>query len=202
MVQSIHVVDGQPVRKGDVLVELEGQLTEADIKRLGSELLAAQIDQARASTLLSALDSDVAPASLAPLIPQATAAQQVLITDLFEKITTYDFKVASARKSRRADGRWELSIDIDAQKFYADPQGTQTEAPLEAVIDVGVFTADPAKPGFGADRVLHLQHHEVRSGRQTLTLVVDEEPAFVGADPYSNYIDITPTDNVVAIVGD
>ncbi|MFG0400347.1 MULTISPECIES: HlyD family type I secretion periplasmic adaptor subunit [Pseudomonas] len=76
VVQSIHVVDGQPVRKGDVLVELEGQLTEADIKRLGSELLAAQIDQARASTLLSALDGDVAPASLAPLIPQATAAQQ------------------------------------------------------------------------------------------------------------------------------
>ena len=76
VVQSIHVVDGQPVRKGDVLVELEGQLTEADIKRLGSELLAAQIDQARASTLLSALDGDVAPASLAPLIPQATAVQQ------------------------------------------------------------------------------------------------------------------------------
>lgn len=133
---------------------------------------------------------------------QATAAQQALITDLFEKITTYDFKVASARKSRRADGRWELSIDIDAQKFYADSKGTQAEAPLEAVIDVGVFTADPAMPGFGADRVLHLQHHDVRSGRQTLTLVVDQEPAFVGADPYSKYIDITPTDNVVAIAGD
>lgn len=76
VVQAIHVVDGQAVRKGDALVELEGQLTEADVKRLGSELLAARIDQARASTLLSALDGDDAPASLAPLIPQATAAQQ------------------------------------------------------------------------------------------------------------------------------
>ena len=76
VVQAIHVVDGQAVRKGDVLVELEGQLTEADIKRLGSELLAAQIDQARASTLLSALESGEAPASLAPLIPLATPWQQ------------------------------------------------------------------------------------------------------------------------------
>ncbi|AJG17111.1 HlyD family secretion protein [Pseudomonas plecoglossicida] len=71
VVQAIHVVDGQAVRKGDALVELEGQLTEADVKRLGSELLAARIDQARASTLLSALDGDDAPASLASLIPQA-----------------------------------------------------------------------------------------------------------------------------------
>lgn len=62
VVQAIHVVDGQAVRKGDVLVELEGQLTGADIRRLGSELLAAQIDQARATTLLNALDSNEPPA--------------------------------------------------------------------------------------------------------------------------------------------
>ncbi|WP_416468016.1 HlyD family type I secretion periplasmic adaptor subunit [Pseudomonas sp. LFS044] len=76
VVQAIHVVDGQAVRKGDVLVELEGQLTGADIRRLGSELLAAQIDQARATTLLNALDSNEPPASLGPLVPLATAAQQ------------------------------------------------------------------------------------------------------------------------------
>lgn len=76
VVRAIHVVDGQAVRTGDVLVELDGQLTDADIKRLGSELLAAQIDQARASTLLNALDGNEAPASLTPLIPLATAEQQ------------------------------------------------------------------------------------------------------------------------------
>lgn len=76
VVQAIHVVDGQEVRKGDVLVELEGQQTDADIKRLTNELLAAQIDQARATTLLQALDGGHAPASLAGLIPSATSAQQ------------------------------------------------------------------------------------------------------------------------------
>lgn len=76
VVQAIHVVDGQTVAKGDLLIELEGQLTAADIKRLNSELLAARIDLARAATLLDALDGNTAPASLAPRIPQATAQQQ------------------------------------------------------------------------------------------------------------------------------
>lgn len=76
VVKSIHVVDGQAVRKGDVLVQLEDQMTQADVKRLESELLAAQIDQARASTLLSALETGHAPASVAPILPLATAAQQ------------------------------------------------------------------------------------------------------------------------------
>lgn len=77
VVQAIHVADGQLVRKGDLLVELEGQITAADVRRLGSELLAAQIDQARADTLLAALERNAPPASLAPLIPQAPVAQQV-----------------------------------------------------------------------------------------------------------------------------
>ena len=76
VVQAIHVVDGQYVGKGDLLIELESQVTLADIKRLSSELLDAQIDQARASTLLEALEQDTSPVSLAMQIPQATSAQQ------------------------------------------------------------------------------------------------------------------------------
>ncbi|WP_069942939.1 HlyD family type I secretion periplasmic adaptor subunit [Pseudomonas putida] len=123
VVQGIHVIDGQAVRKGDVLVELEGQLTEADVKRLGSELLAAQIDQARASTLLSALDKGKAPASLAPLIPLATAAQQAgaqrwlegqyleLQTTLEQADAEIDQRAAEIRSAQgRADSLHQLLV--------------------------------------------------------------------------------------------
>ena len=130
---------------------------------------------------------------------QAAPEQQALITDLFEKITTYDFKVVEASKHQRPDGKWDVTLELDAKKFYADEKGTQTEGPLEATIDLGVFTADPTKPQFNASSVLHLQHQSVRSGRQTLSVVVDQEPKYVGADPYSKYIDVSPTDNVVAV---
>ncbi len=41
---------------------------------------------------------------------------QQLITDLFQKITLYDVKVTGARKQPRADGMWDVALDIDARK--------------------------------------------------------------------------------------
>lgn len=76
VVRAIHVSDGQAVRAGDLLVELEGQITAADIQRLSGELLAAQIDKARARALLTAIDNAREPEPLAQLIPQASATQQ------------------------------------------------------------------------------------------------------------------------------
>ncbi|HEY0974427.1 MAG TPA: M1 family aminopeptidase [Solimonas sp.] len=131
---------------------------------------------------------------------QASPELQPLIADLFEKITTYDFKVVQAKATPRPDGKWDVAVEIDARKHYADGKGVQAEAPLETVIDVGVFAVQPGAPDFTADSVYFLQHQPVRSGRQTLNLVVDREPKFVGADPYSKYIDSTPADNVLAVV--
>lgn len=76
VVRAIHVSDGQVVKAGDLLVELEGQITAADIQRLGSELLAAQIDKARAGALLTAIDNAREPEPLAQLIPHASPTQQ------------------------------------------------------------------------------------------------------------------------------
>ncbi|QCI12767.1 HlyD family type I secretion periplasmic adaptor subunit [Pseudomonas putida] len=77
VVQSIHVRDGQAVSKGELLLALEGQMTRAEIDRLQGDRLAAQVDLARSSTLLAAIDGDAPPASLAPLIPEATSTQQM-----------------------------------------------------------------------------------------------------------------------------
>lgn len=72
VVKAIHVYDGQRVKIGDVLVELDAQITGADVERLKSELLAAQVDRARANTMLEAIQNKDEPASLAGLIPQAS----------------------------------------------------------------------------------------------------------------------------------
>ncbi|TBV06425.1 HlyD family type I secretion periplasmic adaptor subunit [Phytopseudomonas dryadis] len=76
VVKAIHVHDGQPVKAGELLVELDGQITTADVERLASEWLAAQIDSARARLLLQAIDQQAEPGPVAELIPQASAAQQ------------------------------------------------------------------------------------------------------------------------------
>lgn len=174
-------------------------------------LLKDQIGEAAVNRALQSLLRDYAfrgapyPTSrdlIQRLRAEAGPGQQALIGDLFEKITTYDFKVVSARKSQRADGQWDLRLDVEANKFYSDEKGTQAEAPLEARVDIGAFTANPTEPGSSADSVLLLLPQALRSGRQTLNLIVAREPQFVGADPYSKYIDVSPIDNIVAVTGD
>lgn len=75
VVRSIKVRDGQTVKAGEVLVELDTNMTGADIKRLKSELLAAQVDSARATALIDAIQIGKAPGTLVGQIPEAAPAQ-------------------------------------------------------------------------------------------------------------------------------
>ena len=77
VVKAIHVYDGQQVKVGDLLIELDTSMTGADVERLNSDLLAAQVDSARAQALLDAIQHNRAPTSMAQLIPQASAEQQL-----------------------------------------------------------------------------------------------------------------------------
>lgn len=65
VVKAIHVYDGQQVKAGDLLVELDGSQTTADVERLKSDLMAAQVDSARATVLLEAIEGGQEPASIA-----------------------------------------------------------------------------------------------------------------------------------------
>ena len=130
---------------------------------------------------------------------QATPELQDLITDLFESITLYDLKVTGARKTRLADNKWNVAIDVQARKLYADAKGEETEAPLDGSFDIGVFTAEPGKTGFTDESVLSLQRQRVTTGKQTFNVVVDKEPAFVGFDPYNKYVDRDSEDNVLKV---
>ena len=127
---------------------------------------------------------------------EAGPQHDALIRDLFERITLLDAKVVSARAKRRADGKWDVVIDIDARKLVADGKGVETEEPLDEMLEVGVFTIEPGKAGFKADAVLALQRRTLHSGKQSVTLTVDREPLFAGVDPYNKRIDRNSEDNI------
>jgi hemolysin D len=54
-VKAIHVVDGQAVKAGQVLVELDATMARADSTRTGNDLTTARLQAARARGLLAAL---------------------------------------------------------------------------------------------------------------------------------------------------
>jgi aminopeptidase N len=134
-------------------------------------------------------------------ILRATAGPQhdALITDLFERITLVDAKATRATAVKRPDGNYEVTLEVSARKLYADGKGVETEAPLDEPFDIGVFAAEPGKPGFTADSVLWMAQRPIRSGRQTVTLVVNRLPAFAGIDPYNKRIDRNADDNLTKV---
>ena len=124
---------------------------------------------------------------------------QQLITDLFEKITLYDVKVAEATAKKRSDGRWDVDLEVEARKLYADGKGKETEAPLAESFDVGVFTVEPGRKGYDKQSVIAVQQATVKSGKQTLRLVVDREPKVAGVDPFNKRVDRNSDDNLKAV---
>lgn len=95
VVKAIRVYDGQWVKAGDVLVELDTSATGADVNRFKSDLLAAEVDSARATALLEAIQSGKEPGSLATYLLQAdprqvTAAQRWLQGQYLELRSSLD----------------------------------------------------------------------------------------------------------------
>jgi hypothetical protein len=127
---------------------------------------------------------------------EASAEQQQLITDLFEKITLFDLKVTDASAKPVADG-FEVALTVEARKLEADGAGEEREVPLDYQLDVGVFPpAGPDAPEAELPDPLLLEKHRIVSGRQVLTFRVPQRPARVGIDPYNKMIDRNPDDNV------
>jgi ABC-2 type transport system permease protein len=130
---------------------------------------------------------------------EAGPGNDALITDLFEKITLLDLKATHARATKRPDGKYDLSFDVEAKKFYADGAGRQTEAPMDERVDLGVFGAAPGSAAFKAGDVLVLEKKRIESGVHSVSMVVDRAPAWVGIDPYNKRIDRNSDDNLTKV---
>jgi hypothetical protein len=128
-----------------------------------------------------------------------TDEEQNLITDLFERVVLYDLKVAGPTAVRRADGKWEVTVPVEAKKYAVDERGTETETPLAERIEVGLFTAEPGSDAFDASHAIILERRPIRSGVQVLTFVADRKPTHAGIDPDNYFIDRNSRDNVLQV---
>lgn len=90
-------------------------------------------------------------------------------------------------------------MKVEAKKFEADGAGAQEEVPLDYMIDVGVFTKNIDKTFEGSAHVLHLEKQRINSSEMEISLVLNEEPKYVGIDPYNKLIDRNSDDNVTSV---
>ena len=59
--------------------------------------------------------------------------------------------------------------------------------------------AAPGRAGYSAASVLSFARQRIQSGKQVITVVVDQAPKFVGVDPYNKRIDRNSGDNLVRV---
>ena len=119
---------------------------------------------------------------------------QYLIDDGFNRIVLYDNKAVTATSHRRPDGKYEVTLAVQARKLQVDDNGVETAMPLADYIDIGVFKGkkDEEKP-------LSMQREKITREHQTFTIVVDERPTRAGIDPYNKLIDRIADDNMIDV---
>jgi hypothetical protein len=119
-----------------------------------------------------------------------------LLTDLFETVTLWDVKTERVSVQPTGTGAYQVTIDVVAKKTRADSVGTETEVPMNDLVEIGVFAAGK---GDGLGEPLYLTRHWIKSGKQTIRITVSKEPSRAGIDPYRKLIDRNRDDNVVEV---
>ena len=66
---------------------------------------------------------------------------QYPIKDLFEEITLFSNRTLEADAVKRADGNYDITLQVEARKFKADSKGNETEVTVDDWIDIGAFAA-------------------------------------------------------------
>jgi hypothetical protein len=116
---------------------------------------------------------------------------QYYLTDQFEQITLYENRVVSAKASRRPDGKYDVTLELETHKHQADALGVEQEVPLHDWLPVGVLDAKGA--------ALVLEPRKFDQPRTTLTVVADGVPARAGVDPLNELVDRIPEDNLMPV---
>ena len=127
---------------------------------------------------------------------------EYVIEDLFETITLYDNRLAGATAEPEPGGGFIVRLEVEAKKFRADGQGSETEIPVDDWIDIAVF--GDREPGASPEgKLLALEKRKIDGGETVFEIVVDEEPRRAGIDPFTKLIDRNPDDNLATVeIGD
>jgi aminopeptidase N len=124
-----------------------------------------------------------------------------LLQDLFADITLFANRTLAATASRRRDGGYDVTLEVEARKFKADGAGRETEVPVDDWIDLGAFRQP--REGAKVGDTLYRQRVHITQRFSTFTFATTELPEKAGIDPFSLLLGRSPDGNVrnVTLVG-
>ena len=118
VIRAIHVYDGQSVKAGDVLIELDPTMTAAEQEHTRSDLIAAQLDVARLRAALS--DSDNPQSQFHPPAGASAALLAMQRQFLTRQTEEYRAKLSSLDRQRAQKEAERDTIAATISKLEAD----------------------------------------------------------------------------------
>ena len=206
--RALAVVQNEPYvwyeKGGQILYTLADYIGEDKVD-LALHNFLMQYRYANAANQQDAVDSAQGSAAIdqpypdTRLLIEALRAQtppeyQYLIDDGFDRIVLYDNKAVSAKARRRVDGKYEVTLVVEAHKVQADGNGVETKMPLADFIEIGVFSGVK-----GEEKPLYMRKEKITAEEGTYRIIVDSKPTRAGIDPYNKLIDRIADDNMIDI---
>jgi len=193
---------------GQVLYTLADYIGE-DKMNLALHNFLMQYRYANANNQVDAVDNSKDPATASAAVDspypdtrmlvdairaQTPSELQYLVDDGFNRIVLYDNKAISATSEKTPDGKYKVTLEVQARKMQADGNGAETPMPLADYIEIGVFSGkkDEEKP-------LYLKKEKISEEHRTFVITVDQQPTLAGIDPYNKLIDRNADDNMIDV---
>ncbi|EZH75616.1 hypothetical protein ATO12_02175 [Aquimarina atlantica] len=123
------------------------------------------------------------------LKPQVPDSLNYLITDWIKEITLYDYRLNSADYKRKDNGKYEVSMGIEAYKIKVDSLGIENKVKQRDWVDIGVYRDIEEKHLMYSKRVL------ITDEKMNFSFEVDTIPAKAVIDPKRLLIERVIDDN-------
>lgn len=139
LVRAIHVQDGQAVRAGQILIELDPTQAGADRERLARDLMQAQLDVARLTALKEAYETGRPPRFVAPAGASAEGIEEA----------TAAMRAQADQQAARLAGFTQQIAGKAAEAGEAAAQSDKTKAELPILADKERIHRELTAQGYG-----------------------------------------------------
>jgi hypothetical protein len=118
--------------------------------------------------------------------------QKHLLAQIFQTVTTYDYKLKQAVAQSESANHFKLRLEIEAKKFQADQTDNRAETDMREPLEVAVYLADRDEPHI-------VQTPAIISGNNHIEIELDRKPVRVQLDPRRLLVDRNQMDNAAPV---
>jgi hemolysin D len=139
VIKTLYVQEGQAVKKGDPLIELEQTLTAADQNSLAQEITATQLELTRLQTLQHWLEQNEqsgSPEWPQDALPHQISLYQQQLEQSWQQYQAERSALDHARQTRQAE--WQQSRIVQDKLEQILPMVTKRAAALKTLLDKNV----------------------------------------------------------------